>query len=142
MDSWHQDRGFKRDANAVKSFNPDLQHIGYHYVIYVSGFVVPCRALSEVGAHASGFNKKSIGICMVGKDKFTVAQWASLRRLVRQLQEEHPEADVLGHRDLSPDKNDDGVIDEQDWLKTCPTFDVQEWLDNNMSPSDEHVLVE
>lgn len=31
---------------------------------------------------------------------------------------------ILGHRDLSPDKNGDGIIQENEWIKVCPTFDA------------------
>ena len=31
---------------------------------------------------------------------------------------------VVGHRDLSPDNNQDGKITPNEWLKTCPGFDA------------------
>nr|WP_256329058.1 N-acetylmuramoyl-L-alanine amidase [Nitrosomonas sp. Nm33] len=86
------------------------------------------RHFDEVGAHTEGFNSKSIGICLVGTNKFTSAQWKSLERnvcglvtdivLLKSGNGEPPR--VLGHRDL-PDVH-----------KTCPGFSVADWLGNNM----------
>ena len=35
--------------------------------------------------------------------------------------------DVCGHRDLSPDRNGDGIITPNEWVKACPGFDVRPW---------------
>jgi N-acetyl-anhydromuramyl-L-alanine amidase AmpD len=31
---------------------------------------------------------------------------------------------VLGHRDLSPDRDHDGVVEPFEWVKVCPCFDA------------------
>jgi N-acetyl-anhydromuramyl-L-alanine amidase AmpD len=51
----------------------------------------------------------------------------SLVSTVQYLKGLYPSAEVLGHRDLSPDKNNDGKITPDEWLKACPCFDVREW---------------
>jgi hypothetical protein len=33
---------------------------------------------------------------------------------------------VCGHRDLSPDKNGNGEIEPEEWMKACPCFDAEE----------------
>ena len=38
----------------------------------------------------------------------------------------YPKAKVMGHREFSPDKNGDGEIEPQEWIKACPSFDVLE----------------
>jgi N-acetylmuramoyl-L-alanine amidase len=38
---------------------------------------------------------------------------------------------IVGHRDLSPDLNHDGVIESREWIKQCPSFDVAAWLHAN-----------
>nr|WP_329601534.1 N-acetylmuramoyl-L-alanine amidase [Pasteurella multocida] len=43
------------------------------------------RKIGEIGAHCRGQNRNSIGICLVGTDRFTVAQWQALANLVRDL---------------------------------------------------------
>jgi len=110
--------------------------IGYHFVIRRNGRIEVGRGLEEVGAHVLGHNVTSVGVCMVGgldehgnehhhnPGMFTDAQWASLRLLVQVLRIIYPGARVCGHRDLSPDKNMDGRITPDEWLKTCPGFDV------------------
>ncbi len=39
-----------------------------------------------------------------------------------------PDAKILGHRDVSEDKNRDGIISPNEWMKACPSFSVNEWL--------------
>lgn len=112
IDAWHRERGFRK--------------VGYHFVIRRNGMVELGREIDEIGAHAEGHNSNSVAICLVGgvdandtkkaKDNFTDAQWDTLLRLVKELQEKYPTAKVLGHRDLP------GV------QKACPSFDVTMWL--------------
>lgn len=143
IDRWHAARGFCRAPAACQRYNPTLPSIGYHFVIDIDGRCDMGRAQSEVGAHAAGNNATSIGICMVGGleavGRYTRAQWETLRDLVESLLTQHPNAELVGHRDLSPDANHDGVIDRRDWLKTCPGFDVQRWASFGMVPAAEHV---
>jgi N-acetylmuramoyl-L-alanine amidase len=141
IDGWHKQRGFARLQAEVKRFNPDLPHIGYHYVINARGFVRAGRAHAEVGAHVAGWNANSLGVCMTGTDQFFKDQWAALAQLVRELA---PTLDapcrIVGHRDLSPDKDGDGKITSRDWLKICPGFDVSAWLANRMVPLNKNIF--
>ena len=122
LDLMHRQRGFRK--------------IGYHYIIRRDGTVEKGRPNSEPGAHVQGFNSRSLGICMVGGVKpdgktaetnFAPAQYAALGTLLDTLRPTYPTATILGHRDLSPDKNRDGKISPNEWLKECPTFDVRTW---------------
>ena len=79
---WHKERGFA--------------DIGYHYVIYRDGSVNVGRPIEKVGAHCTGHNTGSIGICYIGglasdgktaKDTRTDAQKKSLVNLVTSLME-------------------------------------------------------
>lgn len=124
IDDWHRARGFRK--------------IGYHYVIEVDGLMRAGRGESEIGAHVEGSNADSIGVCMVGTDRFSPAQWQQLDSIVRHLKDAYPAADVKGHRDYSPDKNGDGIVQRWEWLKTCPGFDVADWLAAGM-PKAENV---
>lgn len=98
---------------------------GYHYYIRKDGTVHLTRPIERVGAHAKGFNAHSIGICR-GRpaDTRTSAQRATLRQLIGQLQEKFPGCRVCGHRDLSPDLNGNGEIEPEEWIKSCPCFEV------------------
>lgn len=140
IDSWHKAAGFQRSAHWRSQMNPELHHIGYHFLIRINGAIETGRHLDEIGAHTAGNNSRTIGICMAGTDRFTAEQWASLADVVRALQKKYPGARILGHRDYSPDQNGDGVIEPWEFMKTCPGFDVAAWVDNGMKPAIAHIL--
>ena len=107
--------------------------IGYHFYITRDGELHHCRPVSEPGAHVRGFNRHSIGICYEGgldedgkaADTRTSRQKESLHRLVRELLQRYPDAKVVGHRDLSPDTNYNGIVDPWERIKECPCFEVK-----------------
>lgn len=109
--------------------------IGYHYVIRRDGRVETGRNERDVGSHVRSFNSKSLGICMVGglaangkaHDNYTREQWASLKALVNQIVRRYPQAVILGHRDFSPDRDRDGVVEPHEWIKDCPCFNARKW---------------
>jgi N-acetylmuramoyl-L-alanine amidase len=106
--------------------------IGYHYYIRRDGSIKSTRPLDKVGAHAKGYNAHSIGICYEGglnaqgKPADTRTEWQrhSLRVLLLTLLRDYPGSKIVGHRDLSPDLDGDGVIESHEWLKVCPCFDA------------------
>ena len=115
IEKWHKRRGFKR--------------IGYHYVIRRDGTIETGRPEWMIGAHChvagQNHNKYSIGVCYEGgldirgqpADTRTEAQKASLRTLLEDLHRRYPKALIVGHRDLSHDRD-------------CPCFDtVKEYAD-------------
>lgn len=107
--------------------------IGYHYVIYLDGSIHEGRPVTRAGAHVRGFNKNSIGITYVGgvgqnlapKDTRTPEQKQALLSLLRELKCLYPGAKICGHRDFSPDKNNNGIIEPFEWMKACPSFDAK-----------------
>jgi N-acetyl-anhydromuramyl-L-alanine amidase AmpD len=133
--AWHQARGFKT--------------IGYHYLIGIDGTVNMGRPEEEMGAHAQGFNANSIGIALVGgtggQDKhnpgmYSQAQWDALQTLVQDLQSRYPGSGVCGHRDLSPDLNGDGIVEPDEWIKLCPSFEVSAWTAGGMAALEAQIL--
>lgn len=137
IDAWHKVRGFRREPPARLQFNPELFSIGYHYVIYTNGAIATGRSHAEVGAHAAGHNANSLGIALVGTDRFSVAQWQSLRELINALTQQqgltpprYPNARIVGHRDL-PNVH-----------KACPGFDVAAWRSGFMEPLTTHIFPE
>lgn len=94
--------------------------IGYHYVIDIDGTIEPGRDIETAGAHCTGHNANSIGICYIGgcdeemkpKDTRTDAQKASLLVLLKYLAAKYPNATIYGHRDFAQ--------------KACPSFDAKE----------------
>ena len=114
--------------------------IGYHYVIGLNGETWNGRDVDLVGAHVSGHNAHSIGISYVGglenrpgvpynqlkaKDTRTEAQKAALLSLLVELRKLYPKAKISGHRDFSPDKNHNGIVEPFEWIKQCPSFDAK-----------------
>lgn len=140
IDAWHRARGFRRGYGDRVRMNPNLESIGYHYVIYTNGVVATGRSPLEIGAHAKGHNVESLGICMIGTDRYSRAQWETLAEVCRMLPKFFPDIRILGHRDLSPDADGDGTVEPAEWLKTCPGFDVGAWLAGGMVPPVEHLL--
>ena len=114
--------------------------IGYHFVIKRDGEVDPGRPVDRAGAHCYGHNKYSIGICMVGgidrggepENNFNPIQFDALLTLIRELKDEYPIDDICGHRDLSPDVDGDGEVEQHEWVKACPCFDVREYLTDRL----------
>lgn len=128
IDKWHDERGFERQPEWRERFNQDYSAIGYHFVIYTNGAIATGRHLDEIGAHAGGHNKYTVGVCLIGTDRFTIEQWQALDDLIAKLRERYPTAKIIGHRDL-PDVH-----------KTCPGFDVATWLAREGSVPEEWVL--
>lgn len=93
--------------------------IGYHYVIDLDGTIEAGRDIETAGAHCTGHNAKSIGICYVGgcdekmqpKDTRTEEQKTSLLLLLKYLRQRYPKAKIYGHRDFAQ--------------KACPSFDAK-----------------
>lgn len=132
--------GVDLDVNDIRKMHlkRGFNDVGYHFVITLDGKVQKGRPLSVIGAHAFKFNKTSIGICYIGglskmgvpKDTRTQEQLIALADLLRDLiQEVGTIKKIVGHRDLSPDLNGDGEIDEWEWVKVCPCFDVDEFIE-------------
>lgn len=125
IDNWHRNR------------TPPFAEIGYHAVIRRDGEIEFGRHFDQQGAHVQGQNFRSVGVCMVGgvdkngkaEDNFTEDQFDSLWVVLLTLERAYPDAEILGHRDLSPDLDGDGVVEPHEWLKDCPSFDVRKWIE-------------
>jgi N-acetylmuramoyl-L-alanine amidase len=107
IDKWHKARGW--------------QGIGYHYVVYRDGSVHVGRSEDKVGAHTSGHNANSIGVCYIGgvasdgktpKDTRTDLQKAALSGLIAGLKRKYPNATIHGHYEFA--------------AKACPSFKIED----------------
>lgn len=104
---WHKERGFST--------------IGYHWVVYRDGSVHAGRLEASIGAHVSGHNADTLGVCYIGglsangtiaKDTRTPAQRAALTDLVKALVAKYPTIKkISGHNQYA--------------AKACPSFDVR-----------------
>lgn len=93
--------------------------IGYNFVIYRDGSIHEGRPEWAAGAHTTGYNSTSIGICYIGgmdadnkhaKDTRTPAQKEALLQLVHELMAKYkvPLSRVCGHYQFAN--------------KACPSF--------------------
>lgn len=109
IDRWHRERGWKG--------------CGYHYVITLDGKVEQGRPEQVAGAHCTGRNNESIGVCYIGgcdmvgksKDTRTPEQKKAMVTLVRQLMQTHGIGidDVRCHNEFS--------------TKACPSFSIEKF---------------
>ena len=121
-----------------KARNPPFAMIGYHRVYLLDGSVTQGRPYTRRGAHVSGNNINTLGLCLVGGldangrpfDTFTNAQRHALFADILTIRNLCPNIKkICGHRDFSPDLNGDGFITPDEWIKLCPCFDVTRWLE-------------
>ena len=92
-----------------------FRHAGYHFYV-------------------RRYNACSWGVCYEGgldatgqpADTRTEAQLRALRLLLIRLHRLAPESLILGHRDLSPDRDGDGEVEPHEWMKVCPCFDARQ----------------
>lgn len=93
----------------------------------------------EVTNGAAGFNSVSRHIVYAGgvakdgktpQDTRTPAQRNAMAEYVQDFHRRHPDVKIIGHRDLSPDRNGNGKVEPNEWTKACPSFEVSEWLES------------
>ena len=102
---------------------------GYHYVVFPDGKVEQLLSESGVANGVRGYNSNSIHVSWVGGhngvDNRTTAQKLTLIKVLKELRAKYPTAKILGHRDISPDKNHNGIVDPWERIKECPCFEAQ-----------------
>lgn len=126
---------------------------GYHIIIYENGEKwyfgkdgkylqdVTKLDLSKVTNGVLGFNQETVHISYIGGidkknvsksvDTRTAEQKASIIEAIKLVQDllvkagqDPANVKIQGHRDFSPDKNGNGVIDSWERIKECPSFDA------------------
>ena len=110
------------DSNNIGAFEIHKMHlafgwdgIGYHKIIKRDGKVENGRPEYWQGAHTYGKNRESLGICLIGREKFTKKQFSSLKKVIQIWKKKYPNVSILGHRDAVKTN------------KTCPNFNVKDW---------------
>jgi len=112
--------------------------IGYHFVI-ANGYTRPNFYIpsldgslevgryldgdslisgNEIGAHALGYNDKSIGICMIGIDRFTVKQFWTAKETIEFLIKHYglKVEDLMGHYEVQRGRACPNV--DMDWFRS------------------------
>lgn len=130
------------DEKLLQEFkNKGWKYPGYHYVIRPDGSIFEMLDENKVSNGVYGYNSTSINISYVGGitrtstkgiDNRTDAQKMSLLSLLKSLRRRYPSAYIMGHRDISEDKNKNGKVDPWERIKECPCFDAMvEYKDLN-----------
>jgi len=123
IDSWHK--------NPPKGQQP-FDQIGYHFIIRRDGRIQVGRNVNTPGAHARGRNEKSIGIAFIGgrrghsnekglirsADTFTDAQWKTFDKFIGVFLHAYPNSNLLGHRDVDPERRTDPEFDVKDYVRS------------------------
>lgn len=114
---------------------------GYHYVIMPNGNTIFMLSEDKVANGVKGYNANSIHVAWVGGidkkhpngiDNRTEEQKAILFHTLTVLKQKYPKAKIMGHRDISPDINHNGIVDPWERIKACPCFDAMvEYKDIN-----------
>lgn len=126
---------------------------GYHRIVMTNGEIIKAYDFEKITNGVLGYNDECIHICYQGgvqketnkaKDTRTEEQKGGLIECIieafKWLQSEGIDTThgitILGHRDFSEDKNQNGSIDPNERIKECPSFNALEeykWItyDNN-----------
>jgi len=103
MKKWHLARGFS--------------DVGYHFFIQKDGTLEYGRDIEKTPAAQKGHNRGTLAICLHGlkEEKFTQAQFDTLRKLADQIEHNYENISFHGHCEVS--------------AKACPVFDYRKVLD-------------
>lgn len=90
VDSWHKANGWSS--------------IGYHFFIRKDGTIYRGRPEWAVGAHASGKNSESIGVCVEGnydlETNMPTLQKNAIKDVLSYLKDKYPKAGIKGHKEV------------------------------------------
>ena len=113
---------------------------GYHYVVKPDGNIIQMLDENRVSNGVKGYNQSAINVAYIGGidskgkavDNRTDNQKGALFDLLVKLKQKYKSAIIMGHRDISPDLNHNGVVDPWERIKECPCFSpMEEYADIN-----------
>lgn len=148
-----------QESTTVESLKEEFrrkgwENPGYHWVVFPDGKVVSLLAECYIANGVKGYNSKSVHVAWVGGikhyeyweddglhtdrtrlvsiDNRTSNQKLALFDLLVKIKLRYRDAMIIGHRDISPDLNHNGIIDPWERIKDCPCFDaMDEYMDIN-----------
>lgn len=114
---------------------------GYHLIIDLDGKVHQLQPFTKYSNGVKGFNTSAINISYIGGvektnvtkalDSRTPQQKAALLNAIKTAIKwvesnggSKSQLRIRGHRDVSPDKNGNGIIESWERIKECPSFDA------------------
>jgi N-acetylmuramoyl-L-alanine amidase len=131
------------DVNSMKRFWQSMgwRSPGYHLVVKLDGTIEAVHPFNLPANGVKGQNANSIHISYIGGvdranvnkavDTRTAQQkWGLVNAIVSAIQwietngGSIKKIEIKGHRDASPDKNGNGVIEPWERIKECPSFDA------------------
>ena len=78
--------------------------IGYHFYVRKDGSIYTGRPIDTVGAHCTGFNSQSVGVCFEGdyekESTMPQTQVSAGAELISYLMQLYPGAEIKAHRDF------------------------------------------
>jgi len=125
----------RREFKAKGWLNP-----GYHYVVKPDGNIIKMLDEYYIANGVKGYNRFGLHVAWIGGidskgnavDNRTPEQKVALYDLLVKLKMKYRNAVIMGHRDISPDLNNNGVVDPWERIKQCPCFDAMvEYMDIN-----------
>jgi len=130
------------DVEAIKKYWKSIgwKSVGYHRIVDLNGNVHSLADYSEITNGVKNYNANGIHISYIGgvsksnvnkaEDTRTEEQKkAIICEIINALEflKKHQDISkikILGHRDISPDKNLNGLVDSNERIKECPSFDA------------------
>ena len=110
----HDNIEWLRELHLAKGWSD----IGYHFFIDKKGHIFDGRPITKSGAHCTGQNLRSIGVCLSGRKNFYETQFRQAHFLITGLMKSYKieRANVQPHNYFTP-------------LKTCPNFSLEKiWV--------------
>lgn len=131
IDAYHKTRDFPKSSLGF--------YVGYHYLIEHDGRIVQARKETEIGAHDTGENLNSIGICLAGNFNLTyptTEQAISAARLIKEIRTRWniPITRIEPHR-WDDETECPGTLLSDNWLikeflkrEGSPALSVFQWI--------------
>ena len=115
--------------------------VGYHRQVTTDGVIHKLADFESIVNGVKNYNSSGIHLCYQGgvrRDNVNIAEdtrndlqkkglYTCIEEALDWLFDKGVDVSkikILGHRDISPDKNLNGKVDKWEWLKQCPSFDA------------------
>ncbi len=116
---YHRDKNWGTVLNPAKAPISKLgYYVQYHYEISAAGKVRQARMEDEIGWHVGNFNDRALGICLDLNGDVelpTPEQTGALKELLIKLKGRYPNAKIVPHRILLPNKSCYGKLLSDSW---------------------------